>query len=88
MNVDSFETLREIMNVTARGTGDGQTRQRRLDIYLNDYLAGATAGVELARSMAQEHGDSPYGDDLKNLRRRSRRTGRPCCDSWQTSTFP
>jgi hypothetical protein len=67
VNIDSFETLRETMNVTARGTGDGQTRQRRLDIYLNDHLAGATAGAELVRRMVQEHGDSPYGDDLKNL---------------------
>ncbi|GHB54637.1 hypothetical protein GCM10010377_52220 [Streptomyces viridiviolaceus] len=55
------------MSATARGAGDGQTRQRRLDIFLNDHLAGATAGAELARRMAQEHGGSAYGNDLKNL---------------------
>lgn len=55
------------MSATARGTGDDQARQRRLDIYLNDHLAGATAGTELARRMVQEHGDSAYGNDLKNL---------------------
>lgn len=55
------------MSVTAPVAGDDQARRRRLDIYLNDHLAGATAGVELTRRMVQEHGDSAYGDDLKNL---------------------
>jgi hypothetical protein len=55
------------MNVTARGSRDGTARERILGIYLNDHLAGATAGAELARRMAKEHGDSAYGDDLENL---------------------
>ncbi|WP_133917568.1 hypothetical protein [Streptomyces sp. NBC_00582] len=48
-------------------TAQGQERRKILDVYLNDHLAGATAGAELARRMVQEHGDSPYGDDLRRL---------------------
>ncbi|MEV6319531.1 hypothetical protein [Streptomyces sp. NPDC051776] len=40
---------------------------RTLHTYLNDHLAGATAGVELARRMVREYGDSPFGNDLKRL---------------------
>ncbi|MET7733164.1 hypothetical protein ABZT02_17595 [Streptomyces sp. NPDC005402] len=57
------------MNTTARTTLDGPTRQKRLAIYLNDHLAGATAGVELARRMTREHRDSPYGETLEGLRK-------------------
>ena len=57
------------MNRTARTSHDGPTRQKRLVIYLNDHLAGATAGVELARRMAQEHHGSAYGETLESLRK-------------------
>ncbi|MDX3225384.1 hypothetical protein PV419_06625, partial [Streptomyces sp. ME19-01-6] len=55
------------MNLAARGSRDGPARQRILGIYLNDHLAGATAGAELARRLVKEHGDSACGDDLENL---------------------
>jgi hypothetical protein len=57
------------MNTTARTSLDGPTRQRRLVIYLNDHMGGATAGVELVRRMAQEHRGSPYGETLESLRK-------------------
>ena len=57
------------MNTTARTSEDGPTRQKRLVIYLNDHLAGATAGVELARRTAQEHRGSAYGETLERLRK-------------------
>ncbi|MDN3023536.1 hypothetical protein [Streptomyces sp. S.PB5] len=57
------------MNTTARISEDGTARQKRLVIYLNDHLAGATAGVELARRTAQEHRRSPFGEALENLRK-------------------
>ncbi|MFR0357218.1 hypothetical protein [Streptomyces sediminimaris] len=38
-----------------------------LRVYLNDHLAGATAGAELARRMVQEHGDSAFGGELRDL---------------------
>ena len=57
------------MNRTARTSHDGPTRQKRLVIYLNDHLAGATAGVELAHRMAQEHRGSAYGETLESLRK-------------------
>ncbi|MDQ0765979.1 hypothetical protein QF027_008614 [Streptomyces canus] len=60
---------RGTMNRTARNSHDGATRQKRLVIYLNDHLAGATAGVELARRMAQEHRGSAYGETLESLRK-------------------
>ena len=34
---------------------------RRLDIYLNDHLAGATLGVELSRRAAREHRGTEVG---------------------------
>lgn len=46
---------------------DVEERHRMLGVYLNDHLAGSTAGVELARRMVQQYRDSPYGDDLENL---------------------
>ncbi|MFF4832518.1 hypothetical protein [Streptomyces sp. NPDC001315] len=36
-------------------------------MYLNDHLAGATAGTELARRMVAEHRDSAFGSELKAL---------------------
>jgi hypothetical protein len=38
-----------------------------LIIYLNDHLAGATAGVELARRVASENETSPLGPPLDRL---------------------
>lgn len=38
-----------------------------LGIYLNDHLAGATAGVELARRAASAHRRSPAGPTLERL---------------------
>nr|WP_079169394.1 hypothetical protein [Streptomyces sp. CC77] len=56
------------MSGTAREAGDGgRMRQKRLDVFLNDHLAGGTGGAELARRVASEHGDSPYGDELRTL---------------------
>ncbi|MFD3843566.1 hypothetical protein ACFWWC_46335 [Streptomyces sp. NPDC058642] len=57
------------MNTTTRASQDGPTRHKRLAIYLNDHLAGATAGVELAARAAQEHRGSPFGEALENLRK-------------------
>ncbi|ASQ92753.1 hypothetical protein [Streptomyces sp. 11-1-2] len=44
-----------------------RTSPRMLGIYLNDHLAGATAGVELARRTAREHRRSPFGGELEDL---------------------
>ena len=38
-----------------------------LGIYLNDHLAGATGGVQLARRLARAHRDSADGDTLGHL---------------------
>lgn len=38
-----------------------------LGIYLNDHLAGATAGLELARRAAARNRGSEFGDRLKEL---------------------
>jgi hypothetical protein len=43
-----------------------QSEVSMLGIYLNDHLAGATAGTELAHRMARSHGD---GQDSGTLRR-------------------
>jgi hypothetical protein len=40
---------------------------RLLAIYLNDHLAGATAGVELARRALKENRDNEYGRFLTTL---------------------
>jgi hypothetical protein len=39
----------------------------RLSIYLNDHLAGATAGVELARRVAGSNRSTSYGPVLERL---------------------
>lgn len=46
---------------------ESRTSPRMLGIYLNDHLAGATAGVELARRTAREHRRSPSGGELEDL---------------------
>ncbi|MEU6261023.1 hypothetical protein [Streptomyces sp. NPDC047043] len=55
------------MSVTTRDSRDGPTRQKMLGIYLNDHLAGATTGTELARRMVQEHQGSAYAGTLGKL---------------------
>ena len=40
---------------------------RYLPIYLNDHLAGSTAGVEIARRAASENTDRPIGETLARL---------------------
>jgi hypothetical protein len=49
----------------ARDTG--LSRQSMLGIYLNDHLAGATAGSELARRMARSHRGREEGEPLSRL---------------------
>lgn len=55
------------MSAPAYSPAMAPERHKRLGIYLNDHLAGATGGVELARRVVQEHGGSEYGADLRNL---------------------
>jgi hypothetical protein len=45
----------------------GQSEVSMLGIYLNDHLAGATAGTELAHRMARSHGDGQDGSTLRRL---------------------
>lgn len=40
---------------------------RLLEIYLNDHLAGAAAGTELARRLARAHQGTPAGPELARL---------------------
>lgn len=53
----------------AGDAGDAETRQKRLEILLNDHLAGAAGAAELARRMVREHGEGPDGDKLRDLAR-------------------
>jgi hypothetical protein len=48
-------------------TGTGQIGYRVLGIYLNDHLAGATAGTELAHRAARTHRAPGQGGQLKRL---------------------
>jgi len=50
---------------TARDSG--QTEASMLGIYLNDHLAGATAGTELAHRTARSHRDGKNGGTLRRL---------------------
>jgi hypothetical protein len=50
---------------TARDAGRSGTSM--LGIYLNDHLAGATAGTELAQRMARPHGDGEKSGTLRRL---------------------
>jgi hypothetical protein len=43
--------------------------ENRLSIYLNDHLAGATVGVNLARRAAASNGETPFGAALEELAR-------------------
>jgi hypothetical protein len=45
----------------------GQSEISMLGIYLNDHLAGATAGTELAHRMARSHGDGQDSGTLRHL---------------------
>lgn len=44
-----------------------EPRPHMLGIYLNDHLAGATGGAELARRTAREYRRSPFGPDLEDI---------------------
>lgn len=50
---------------TARDSG--QSEISMLGIYLNDHLAGATAGTELAHRTARSHGDGKNSGTLRRL---------------------
>jgi hypothetical protein len=50
----------------------GRSEASMLGIYLNDHLAGATGGTELAHRMARSHGD---GQDSGTLRRLAAEVG-------------
>jgi hypothetical protein len=50
---------------TARNSG--QSEVSMLGIYLNDHLAGATAGTELAHRTARSHRDGKNGATLRRL---------------------
>ncbi len=51
------------MTVTDIASGTTRARQSLLGIYLNDHLAGATGGAELARRVARSHhGEDGEGD--------------------------
>jgi hypothetical protein len=45
----------------------GQSEISMLGIYLNDHLAGATAGTELAHRTARSHGDGKNSGTLRRL---------------------
>ena len=52
---------------TGAGADTGQIEYRVLGIYLNDHLAGATAGTALARRVARTHRAQGQGGQLKHL---------------------
>lgn len=55
------------MTITDIASGTTRARQSLLGIYLNDHLAGATGGAELARRMARSHHSEDGGGDLQRL---------------------
>ena len=55
------------MAQTGTGAGTGQIGYRVLGIYLNDHIAGATAGTELAHRVAGTHRTHGQGGQLKRL---------------------
>jgi hypothetical protein len=52
---------------TMAQTGTGQIGYRVFGIYLNDHLAGATVGTELAHRVARTHREQGPGGQLKRL---------------------
>ncbi|MFF2348423.1 hypothetical protein ACFVVL_01455 [Kitasatospora sp. NPDC058115] len=50
-----------------RAPGGGAPDRRWLGIYLNDHLAGATAGLALCRRAERVHRGDPLGPDLRRL---------------------
>lgn len=52
---------------TEASTGSRGSRHDLLGIYLNDHLAGATGGFELARRVAASHRDRTNDDFLRRL---------------------
>jgi hypothetical protein len=57
----------ETMAQTGTRAGTGQIGYRVLGIYLNDHLAGATAGTELAHRVARTHRAQGQDGQLKRL---------------------
>jgi hypothetical protein len=51
----------------AAGSGEFPDADRFLGIYLNDHLAGSTAGVRLARRLARRHAATAFGGDLASI---------------------
>jgi hypothetical protein len=49
------------------GNQDTSTERGLVGIYLNDHLAGATAGLELFRRAARAHAGTPIGTELTAL---------------------
>ncbi|QKV91256.1 hypothetical protein HUT19_05460 [Streptomyces sp. NA02950] len=56
------------MAVPALARSGSASAPRMLQIYLNDHLAGATAGVGLARRMSREHRHTAYSGELTRLK--------------------
>jgi hypothetical protein len=55
------------MNAEKAAAEAGPSRRFMIGIYLNDHLAGATAGTQLARRMARSHQDQQDGGELAAL---------------------
>jgi hypothetical protein len=55
------------MTKTVMSRKHGPSRYAMLGIYLNDHLAGATAGSELANRMARSHRGQEQGEALNRL---------------------
>jgi len=67
------------MTRIAIARGASPSRQTMLGIYLNDHLAGATAGVELARRLRASNEDDPeFGPALADGKRND-------VDHWRVS---
>ncbi len=62
-----------------------QSRQGLLGIYLNDHLAAATGGMELARRMAGSHHDPARRVTLQRLAAGIATTGGRCLNLWPCS---
>lgn len=52
---------------STRGGNDASVNDKLLSIYLNDHLAGATAGYELAKRALSSNEGTPYGTFLAEL---------------------